>query len=560
MRQRLVIVGIQERNLKLITNQLEIIFDSKIEIFGLTLKELNYNKIKSTDIVLLTTVEMREIVMPFLPKESFLLVAKRSENLLKMKPLFMLDCDQTILVVNDNYSNTRETVNSLVRILPNLTFLPYTTNERISEEIDIIVTPGENHLIPIGFKKVIDIGPRIISLETVELLKEEIAPDLERTFLSQLYFKSMVYINDDMQELYKDIIVKDENNHRRFETINTNSHDFKLLMHRAKQLAKTNLIIHIEGEKGTGKEMLAEMIHNASDQFAEGIFYSYNCDDKDPQIIRSELFGNAEGQGLLSGFPKGTLFLKNIDTLPFTIQLDMVSFLANYSDEISREMRLITSTKMKLKDLRDANSLRKELYHILGNYILGIPTLRERHEDILPLIDSFKSHLNKSHMFFSDQAIDTLLNYHWPGNIRELYNVISYCVCLNTNLIEMNNLPLFFKGEKKNQQTSSDSENINYNEIINEIERHGFLKESIMLMNIFKVGKEKNQAYGRGKLKTLLQEQKYKLSEQQLRSRIDILNHLGLLIVRKGRSGTTISNKGEKFLVLYKGHESNLRF
>lgn len=556
MRQRLVIVGIQESNLKLITNQLEMIFGNYIEITGITLKELNYNQIKNTDIVLLTTIEIKTIIMPFLPEHTSLKVAKRAENLLKMKELFMMNEHKNVLVVNDNHSNTVETVNSLTRLLPNLTFSPYIINEKIPEQIELVVTPGEDQLIPTGFKQVIDIGSRIISLETIDELKKEIIPTIEQTFLSQLYFKSMIYINDDQQTMNKNLTIKDENNFRTFGNISTHSQAFKLIIHRARQLSKTNLFIHIEGEKGTGKQMLAEMIHNESGQFSKGTFYSYNCADKDPQIIKADLFGDEAKDGLLYSFPDGTLFLKNIDFLPFTIQLEIASFIQSIHNQFSSNMRLVTSTTQQLNVLLDMNAMKKELYEMLSSCIIEVPELRERKEDILMLIDEFKNHLNKENLAFSTEAIDALLAYFWPSNIRELYNVISYCVCLDTNRIEVSNLPLFFKGQKVNQNTMHSSEKIDVEHIVEQIEKHGFLKESIMLMTLFKEGKLKNQAYGRGKLQALLKEKKYRLTEQQLRLRIEVLNNLGLLIVRKGRAGTTISKKGEFFLDHYKNSDA----
>src|SRR5699024_11309391 len=114
--------------------------------------------------------------------------------------------------------------------------------------------------------------------------------------------------------------------------------------------------------------------------------------------------------------------------------------------------------------------------------------------------------------------------------------------------IEPMYLPLFFKGRQKlidNQVTSS---SLDIEQIIKEIEQHGFLSESISLLEIFNDGKHVNESYGRGKVKQILQDKGYHLTDQQLKLRINILNNLGLLNVWIGRAGTTIVDKGEKFI------------
>lgn len=119
------------------------------------------------------------------------------------------------------------------------------------------------------------------------------------------------------------------------------------------------------------------------------------------------------------------------------------------------------------------------------------------------------------------------------------------------NLNHSESLPLFFKGNQGNNDTAT-SKDLDIEGIINDIETHGFLSESISLLQIYKSGKDKNESYGRRRIKEILLDEQYKLTDQQLRLRIELLNKLGLLIVRKGRAGTTISAKGERFLKLYR--------
>lgn len=152
---------------------------------------------------------------------------------------------------------------------------------------------------------------------------------------------------------------------------------------------------------------------------------------------------------------------------------------------------------------------------------------------------------------FSTDAMEAFYHYDWPGNVRELYNVISYCVCLNTTSIGRESLPLFFKGNQKFDATENTEQDLGINEIIRTIEKHGFLSESISLLQIYQKGKKQNESYGRRRIKQLLSDEQYSLTDQQLRLRIEVLNKTGLLNVRKGRAGTTISAKGEQFLDVY---------
>lgn len=169
--------------------------------------------------------------------------------------------------------------------------------------------------------------------------------------------------------------------------------------------------------------------------------------------------------------------------------------------------------------------------------------------DIEGLIDAFKKHFHQADLQFSMDVMAAFYHYDWPGNVRELYNVISYCVCLQESRIELASLPLFFKGIQRH--VDQEDEELNMQQVIQGIEKHGFLSESIGLLQIYRTGKIQNASYGRTKMKSLLLEKGFALTDQQLRLRIEILNKLGLLNVRIGRAGTTISEKGERFLKIY---------
>jgi len=175
--------------------------------------------------------------------------------------------------------------------------------------------------------------------------------------------------------------------------------------------------------------------------------------------------------------------------------------------------------------------------------------LSERKDDFKALIDTYlKKYLNRSKLNISDEVMDILKQHCWLGNVRELFNVISYLACIDEKVIRPNSLPFFIKVKEQGGINIREiSKKVDEDKLISEIEKHGFLEESIAILEIFSEGKKRYTSYGRIALRKLLEDEKgIKLSNQQLRLRLEVLNNLNLLIVRRGRSGTTISREGEK--------------
>lgn len=553
MENRLVVVGIQEENLFYLKTQIEHIFERFIPVKGITLKDLKYNSIQSGDLVLLTTQELQALVDPFLPDTCNAMVAERTINIVNLKHLMGMDVRKNILIVNVNQYSTLQTLKALESILPNHSYYPYSVQKELPQNIDFVITPGESHLIPEYFPQIMDIGPRVIAFETLVELKNYFHLKIDDSLLMQLYIKTMVYLTIESDSKIP-VTLNNQNQHREFSQICTNSPLMAHTLNIAKQIAKSPNAVHIEGEVGTGKQMLAEMIHNAS-SFSMQPFYIYNCADKDPQMIDEELFGNKDKsvEGIIDSISGGTLYIKNIDHLPYLLQGKLFHLIDFHGgDSKASKIRIITASINSLSSLFHQGLIRTDIYSYLSSYVLKVPSLTDRKEDIALLIDSFKEHVNKIDLKFSDRTMAAFLQYDWPGNIRELYNLISYCACLHDTYIEPEALPLFFKGmqRKANDVTTIHNE-LDFKHLINEIENHGFLSESIHVLQIFQSGKQKNESYGRGSVKKILSDKDIVLTDQQLRLRIEVLNNLGLLKVRIGRAGTTITEKGEHFLQMY---------
>lgn len=231
---------------------------------------------------------------------------------------------------------------------------------------------------------------------------------------------------------------------------------------RAFEAARGNSSILITGESGTGKEMFARAIHYASPR-ASGPFICINCSAIPETILESELFGYEEGSftgarkggklGLFELADNGTLFLDEIGDMPLQLQVKLLRALEE--KQIQRiggikltnlNIRVVSATNKNLAELVKAGQFRSDLYFRINVIPIMIPPLRERPEDIKIYVDFFIRRYNRvlgnDVMSVSAEALSALLKYAWPGNIRELENVIEYAINFETeNQINLSSLP-----------------------------------------------------------------------------------------------------------------------
>ena len=235
-----------------------------------------------------------------------------------------------------------------------------------------------------------------------------------------------------------------------FEEIVGASPALKAVLARIDKVAPTDSIVFITGETGTGKELVARAIHKRSPR-ASRAFVSVNCAAIPAPLIASELFGHEKGaftgahQRRLGRFELaegGTIFLDEIGELPMETQIALLRVLQDQKFErlggnqpIRANARVITATNRDLQSAIEAGSFRRDLFYRLNVFPIEIPPLRERKEDIPILVEYFiqryASKLGKKIRSASRKTMDLLQSYSWPGNIRELQNVIerSIIVC-----------------------------------------------------------------------------------------------------------------------------------
>lgn len=228
------------------------------------------------------------------------------------------------------------------------------------------------------------------------------------------------------------------------------------------QVAPTRATVLIQGESGTGKELIARAIHNLSNR-NKTRFVALNCSAFSPQLIESELFGHEKGAftgaserriGRIEQAAGGTLFLDEIGEIDGNVQVKLLRALdpgvferVGGNQTIKTDIRLIAATNRDLTLLVTEKKFREDLYYRLNVVQIRVPPLRERKEDIPLLANAFLREISqrdsKPYRPLSPEAMDALLRYDWPGNIRELKGAIDSGVTLATgNQITFQDLPL----------------------------------------------------------------------------------------------------------------------
>lgn len=229
-----------------------------------------------------------------------------------------------------------------------------------------------------------------------------------------------------------------------FDQIIGSSEAISNLKRKARTAARTQVVVLLNGEHGTGKKAFAESIHHLSPRNAES-FISISCKNEEPHIIEDQLLGNPDGEpGILSGDRKGTLYLQDIDFLPIAIQKKLLNVLRK--KPVDLPIQLIISSTRNLSELAETNDFSSELYAQLNPLQLIIPPLHERKEDIPFLLSHFMREICFAYKIpeksFSPSAVTYLMNHRWNGNIEELVVVIEDLVKrVPSEIIEQTDLP-----------------------------------------------------------------------------------------------------------------------
>ena len=248
--------------------------------------------------------------------------------------------------------------------------------------------------------------------------------------------------------------VDQNRNPRRFEQIIGNSRALESVLEEVEQVAPTDSTVLIQGETGTGKELIARAIHNLSARCGRA-FIKLNCAAIPFDLLESELFGHEKGAftgaiaqkvGRFELADKGTLFLDEVGDIPPGLQPKLLRVLQE--QEFERlggtrthqvDVRLVAATNRNLVDMVKRNEFRGDLYYRLNVFPIPLPPLRARREDIAALVEHFveiySRRMDKQIEHIAPETMSALTSHQWPGNIRELQNFIERSVILTSGNI-----------------------------------------------------------------------------------------------------------------------------
>jgi len=418
-------------------------------------------------------LSMREVLEYMLTREGYMVTCaengRKAVGLLEKKQYDLLLCDirlgdiSGLDVLRASKKSNQDTVVILISA--------YATTETAVEAMN----EGAYDYVPKPFNKdeLMQTIAKALDLKTIEHEKKQLDDQLKEN----LHFGMLVGSSPAMSHIYKLIL----------------------------QVAKTKTNVLITGESGTGKELIAQAIHQESDR-CDQPFVVINCGGIPETLMESELFGHKKGsftgathdkKGLFEEAHKGTIFLDEIGELGFPIQVKLLRAVQEKvfkpvggNEDIAVDIRILSATNKNLEKEVITGTFREDLFYRLNVIEIKVPPLRERKADLRPLaqyfLEKYSREMGKEITKFSSYAIDMLNKYDFPGNIRELENLLERSVALSTtNIILPDSLALslhkrrWIEGFKDRRFDLDDvSRGVSLDTILEEIER-AYLKKAL---------------------------------------------------------------------------------
>ncbi|MEG0050812.1 MAG: sigma 54-interacting transcriptional regulator [Terrisporobacter sp.] len=401
--------------------------------------------------------------------------------------------------------------------------------------------------------------------DIVNIDNREILVSKERVKKNNIYTGNMIILNEVKHihqiddELRKKERLKENKAKYTFEDMIGNCNSLMKNVKLAKKVAKTNSTVLIQGETGTGKEVLAQAIHNESER-RDYPFIAMNFAAIPENLIESELFGYEDGAftgakkggkvGLFKKAHKGTIFLDEIGDASLYLQSRLLRVLQEReitpigsTETIPIDIRVIAATNKELLDEVKLKNFRQDLYYRLNVMPMYSIPLRERKEDIRLLLKYYLFKITQNDNldeFFTEDTIILLENYNWPGNVRELVNVVEYVATIKEHdvRIDIYDLPKYIIEKNKDSQTSL-LENSKYKESLKE-------EEIWVLKKIYKY-----EGIGRRTLSFMSREDGFDIGEGKVRTIMTKLKDHKYIEINRGLKGTKILEKG--LIIIKKG-------
>lgn len=366
----------------------------------------------------------------------------------------------------------------------------------------------------------------------------------------------------DLEEKHKKIkknLIDDSSARYFFDDIIHYSEKMKSLIYRSKKISRLESPVLILGKSGTGKEMFAQAIHNYSNR-KDGPFLAINCSNLDSNLLESELFGYEKGaftgaasqghKGLFETAYGGTIFLDEIGEMPIKSQAKILRVLEE--NEIRRvggnkaifvDVRIIAATNKDLRELVSTRLFRDDLYYRLSAYEIKLPTLTDRKEDIGIIAKKFCNDIGYFKKMPGD-IMEILENYDWPGNIRQLRNAVEYLITMSDNVVTIQNLP-----DEILEWYEKDMFVDKYVEEFDRLQRETNKDPNIKkLFSILIESYENKGNLGRRSIQNKIDDLDLFFTENEVRRILTMLKKMELVVVKKGRSGTRLTEKGYKLI------------
>lgn len=326
------------------------------------------------------------------------------------------------------------------------------------------------------------------------------------------------------------------------------------------KMAGTESPILIVGETGTGKELMAHSIHQASKRL-KGPFIAINVAAMAENLLESELFGYEDGAftgakkggklGVFEFAHNGTLFLDEVEGMSLAMQVKLLRVLQEGevmriggSSIVSVDVRIVAATNESLEQKVADGSFRKDLYYRLNALTVVIPPLRDRGSDIFILLEHFKKTLNTK-FEISRKTKEFLLGYSWPGNIRELYNAVEYFNYTGKCVVELEDLPPTMTGIGFSSKPSRKLEEEPYI-LEKESSPYWFVLEQLY------IAAENGEFVGRDKIYEAAKLRHFVISQKQIRELLRELSNSGMVVTGRGRAGSQITLKGRSCWIKYR--------
>ena len=308
---------------------------------------------------------------------------------------------------------------------------------------------------------------------------------------------------------YKEEVQKLRKKQQKALNLITHSKEMKRLLGLAKHVATTDTTVLITGESGTGKGVVTKYIHQVSNR-RDDAFITINCAAIPESLMESELFGyeagaftgaNRQGKiGLIELAHQGTLFLDEIGDLPLHLQSKLLQVIQERKfirvggqDFVDVDVRIIAATNQKLAQMITQGTFREDLYYRLSVVEMEIPTLRNRRDDIIPLIYLFLNRFDQQydrHHIISQDTLDHLVDYAWPGNVRELEHLMErLAVTVRDTTIMPEHLPSAIRQPEALFSSKLGHQLVSLNDAVEELTRQMVTRAHSQFGSSYKVAK-----------------------------------------------------------------------